>query len=203
MGKMKVLYRCEREDAWKGNPKKKSSTMRPPGNVPYVVDNLWEWKRPEGYPCRRFALFASPTPELALESARHKGRVFGVEPRGNVLLAQIEERDAKWHADCRNLKNMLRSRLMKAGWMDLSLGGKWGIAPLWAPCLSRGEVDLLFRLEPLRDLREEIWDSITFWDNVIPFKPENDMPFAEGEVFLESDEWVLHPLEEEMKPAHE
>jgi hypothetical protein len=22
------------------------STMRPPGNVPYIVDNLWEWARP-------------------------------------------------------------------------------------------------------------------------------------------------------------
>jgi hypothetical protein len=29
------------------------------------------------------------------------------------------------------------------------------------------------------------------------------MPFAQGEIFLEADEWVLHPLEEEMKPAHE
>lgn len=198
---MKVLYRCEREDAWKGNPRKKSSTMRPPGNVPYVVDNLWEWKRPEGYPCRRHAIFASPTPELALESARHKGRVFRVEPRGKVLLAQIKEKDAKWHHDCQNLKNMLRSKLMKAGWMELPLEGKRDIAPLWAPCLSREEVDLLFRLAPLRDIHDEIWGSITFWDNAILFNLGDDMPFAEGEIFLEADEWVLQPLEEEMKPG--
>ncbi len=199
---MKVLYRCEREDAWKGNPRKKCSTMRPPGNVPYMVDNLWEWKRPEGYPCRRYALFASPTPELALESAKHKGRVFRVEPRGNVLLAQIEEKDAKWHGDCQNLKNILRSRLMKAGWMELPLEGKRDIAPLWVPCLSREEVDRLFRLEPLCDIREEIWGHITFWDNAIPFNLGDDMPFPEGEIFLEADEWVLQPLEEELKPGY-
>ena len=47
-----------------------ATTSRPPGNVPYYVDNIWEWLRPEGAPSRRKAAFASPTPELAAAGAQ-------------------------------------------------------------------------------------------------------------------------------------
>jgi hypothetical protein len=64
------LYRCEQSDAEHANPRRKCLTRRPPSNVPYIVDNLWEWKRPEGYPNRRYSVFCSPSPEIARESAK-------------------------------------------------------------------------------------------------------------------------------------
>jgi hypothetical protein len=66
------IYRA-REDIETGSFKKTKDrgTRRPPGNVPYVVDNLWEWVREKDYPeypNRRQSKFASPTPEQALRS---------------------------------------------------------------------------------------------------------------------------------------
>ena len=48
---------------------RRQSTIRVPSNVPYVVDNLWESLRPKNMPSRRHAIYASPTPELALQNA--------------------------------------------------------------------------------------------------------------------------------------
>lgn len=50
-------------------------TMRPPGNVPYVVDNLWEWKRPERCADRRRSAFGSPRADLARKSGPEDGIV--------------------------------------------------------------------------------------------------------------------------------
>jgi hypothetical protein len=69
-------------------PKK---TMRPPGNVPYVVDNLWEWKRPKGYPNRRCSVFANPDPETAGKSGAAGGTVFRVEFEGEFNLCQLKD----------------------------------------------------------------------------------------------------------------
>lgn len=190
-----ILYRCEMESSDKTNPKKKLTTKRAPGNVPYVVDNLWEWKRPEGAPNRRHAVFASPTAELALESAQYKGKVFWIEPRGHVVLAQIPEKDAKFHLDCINVKRNLANLMMKRGWLELPMDQKRLIAPLWAPCLTKDEVEILFSIEPLKSIRTEIWESITFWDNARLFEFGEKPPYEEGEIFFEADEWVLHPLE--------
>lgn len=192
---MTHIYRCEREDADKRNPRKRSLTKRPPGNVPYVVDNLWEWKRPDGYPCRRHAVFASPTPELAKESAQNKGKVFTVEPKGHAVLAQIPQKDAKFHPDCTDVKRKLANLMMRKGWIDLPMEEKRIIAPLWAPCLLKEEVEELFNIEPLKSIRDEMWDSITFWNSVKIFKFGDKLPYEEGEVFFEADEWLLHPAE--------
>ncbi len=48
---------------------KRQTTLRIPSNFPYFVDNIWEWLRPAPMPSRRHAVYASPTPELALENA--------------------------------------------------------------------------------------------------------------------------------------
>ena len=68
--------------------RKAKNTMRPPGNVPYIVDNLWEWKRPKGYPNRRYSVFASPKPSLASASGPEGGTVYRVEFEGKYKLCQ-------------------------------------------------------------------------------------------------------------------
>src|SRR5215468_6363143 len=75
--------------------------MRPPLKVPYVVDNLWEWVRPECYPSRRFSAFASPQPDLAKEQGAKEGGVYRVEFRGHRRICQLKGyRNAKDHPDC-------------------------------------------------------------------------------------------------------
>ncbi|MBM9536745.1 hypothetical protein [Desulfobulbus alkaliphilus] len=76
-------------------------TMRPPGNVPYIVDNLWEWQRPLTFPCRRFSAYASPTPELALQSGPKNGKVFRLEFLDLPKIAHLKGyADSKYHPEC-------------------------------------------------------------------------------------------------------
>jgi hypothetical protein len=96
------------------------TTMRPPGNVHYVVDNLWEWKRPENYPNRRHSVFASPTPELALKAAKG-GTVYTVEFNGRCNLCQVRGHDdSKEHPDRKDLRKLL-FKIFGQHWIDGNL----------------------------------------------------------------------------------
>jgi len=125
------VYRAKKE-AELDFPKriKNHDTRRPPGNVPYVVDNLWEWVRPETYPDRRKSKFASPKAEQALRSAglladclestgvseeeiassglpdeclKH---VFRVEFVRDPVIAQLlGVEDARYHPDCQRVSS--------------------------------------------------------------------------------------------------
>ena len=84
--------------------KKYHNTMRPPRNVPYLVDNLWEWKRPKNYPNRRFSAYASPTAQLALQAAEG-GTAYTIEFNGIYKLCQVKGyKDSRNHPDCKKLK---------------------------------------------------------------------------------------------------
>lgn len=181
------IFRGERNGAEAGNPRKKGSTRRAPSNVPYIVDNLWEWKRPDGFPNRRYSVFASPSPELAMESAVKAEKCYRVEIQGDCRVAQIREPDAREHPDCRNLKRLLVSFLYEKGWMEEPLEKKLAIAALWAPCLSTEEVEEILSSAPLREIRDALWDGITIWDEVRIVDPSKGLPFSHGEVFFEAD----------------
>ena len=127
------------------------ATRRPPGYVPYVVDNLWEWVRPGAFPNRRHAAFASPSADL-IEVA---GDPHRVELRGHCKVAQIPQRDARFHPDCKELPRLLL-RLLGQEWVDSLARAKAVAGLLWAPCLSADEVDALFVTEPLAGLREQV-----------------------------------------------
>lgn len=88
----------------RGEPQHPRESVRIPSNVPYVVDNLWESLRHDHLPCRRHAVYASPTPELALRCASPSGRnvalaVYEVVIDGPFLLAQLQVEDARLHRD--------------------------------------------------------------------------------------------------------
>src|SRR5699024_1257198 len=88
------------------------TTSRPPGNVPYVVDNLWEWKRPARLPCRRQAVFASPSADLARASGADGARVYEVDLVGEFAAAQtMGLDDSKFHPECRALPLLLQKQL--------------------------------------------------------------------------------------------
>ncbi len=188
------MYRLDVADAVHSNPHRPRATRRAPGNVPYVVDNLWAWKRPEGFPCRRHSVFCSPTPELALAAGGAVGgRVFTVDAGNQAKLAQVRQRDARFHPEASGDANLakLLLRLLDRGWADGPLEAKQSIAVLWAPCLERAEVERLFELPPLAAVRERMWQAIKFWDEA-RLVQGTEWPFPEGEVFFEAESWEFH-----------
>lgn len=166
-------------------------TMRAPGNVPYIVDNLWEWARPDGFPCRRHAAYASPSPQLALQSGPEGGKVYRIDFLGELKIAQLNGySDSKYHPDCKLLKKIV-IRLLKesAGdWLDWNLDWKKDIGQLWMPCLRKGEVESLFsNISELSRIRSKVYSSIAYWNDVELIDIHQEaFSDKEGEIFFEA-----------------
>ena len=164
-------------------------TSRPPGNVPYYVDNIWEWLRPEGAPSRRKAAFASPTPELAAAGAQ--GNVADawcvelVEAQFAYQITKCEHpHDAKYHPDIARLKGLIIRALRANSWFDLPLSQRKPELDLFAPCLSKSDVqDILEASTKLE--AEQVKSASTFWQDVEIFDPMNAPPHPTGEIFFE------------------
>ncbi len=165
------------------------TTMRPPGNVPYVVDNLWEWKRPKGYPNRRCSVFANPDPETARKSGAKGGTVFRVEFQGEFKLCQTKDlEDSKFHAECDSLKKLL-FKLLKTDWLNEKLEEKVKLGRLWMPCVTKDEMNYLFgSVEQLRKVRDEAFNSIRYWDEVVLVAKNATLPYGFAELFFEAKE---------------
>lgn len=196
---MPTLYRWTDPGADKKNPQMQFETRRAPGNVPFLVDNLWEWKRPEHLANRRNSVFASPSPELArVAGGVKKGQAYRVEIKSAApKICQIRLPDAREHRDIEHLPRLLTralTKLMRSEWINRPLAEKLNVASLWAPCLSSEEVDALFATPELAPHRQTVWDSITFWNDVRLVLPDEKLPFHEGEVFFQADEYHLHSL---------
>lgn len=188
---MKV-YRAERAGADGEVTKRRHSTKRAPLNVPYLVDNLWEWTRPDGYPNRRFSIFAAPSREVAAESAYVADTIYEVCSLvpSTALIAQIPGvKDARYHPDCKTLPRKLLELLGREKWTEKGLEEKRVLAPLWAPALLKEEVESLMPPE----ICEEMKKAVTLWKDVVllPFDVDGDLADDVGEVFIEADEVVL------------
>jgi hypothetical protein len=178
-------------------------TRRPPGNVSYLVDNLWEWTRPEPYPSRRNAKFGNPDPKEALRSAHLSSpdQVYRVEFLGDPKVAQMTtDRDARDHSDCRSLRKQVVRSLDGDGhrysWVSQGFREKGPAAQLFQPCLKKEEVSQIFEeSDMLRPHREEIREAVGFWGDVVSVEP-GDLDNDEGEVFFEYEGgFRLHPIE--------
>jgi hypothetical protein len=165
------------------------STRRQPGRVPYLVDNLWAWTRPEGYPDRRQSAYASPTPEQAVASALGEEAVaYRVQFQGDYTLAQLTTgKDASDHPDCRALKKRVRRALddgNRYAWASRAASDKDLAGRLYYPCLSAEEVEEVFRsVDALRAHRDAIRDAVTFWDDVTLITGDT-LANSEGELFF-------------------
>lgn len=176
-------------------------TMRAPSNVPYIVDNLWEWARPDGYPCRRHASYASPTPKLALESGPGGGKAYQVRFLGQISIAQVKGcSDSKEHPDCKKLKkvtiHLLRQQI-DDWWLDWDIGIKQQLGQLWMPCLRKSEMDYLFAHVPeLNKIHRELRSYITYWNDIEIINPnQGGFPDKDGEIFFEArDGYQLMPI---------
>lgn len=159
-------------------------TVRLPSNVPYVVDNLWEYLRPDDMPCRRHSAYASPSAALALANAsaddRGKGfTAYRVEIFGSYRVAQLTVKDARQHPDIRRLQRLVQAR--QPAWTVLPLRSRQKIAMVFAPATSKAELLSVAAEEPeLARFLAETQTLCTFWSDA------KAMPTCtEGELFFE------------------
>jgi hypothetical protein len=168
--------------------------IRLPGNVPYLVDNVWEFTRPADKPSRRHAVYASPTAEHALNGAAGVGQpqdgfiACRVEFRKPTKTFQLSVADARYHPDVKKLQNAVHDKL--AGKTPLRFDGKLALAPLFLPGMTRDELQVAMAGNAeLRFLVEELAACVTLWGDT----PDT----AAGELFFEIGEdnaYTLHPV---------
>lgn len=160
------------------------STVRLPSNVPYVVDNLWEYLRPDAMPCRRHAVYASPSAALALANASgdDRGRGFAayrVEVSGYCRVAQLTVKDARLHPDIRRMLRLVQRR--QPEWALLPLPARQKIGMAFAPATSKAELVALAGEEPaLVAFLAEAAALCTLWTD-----SRTEPVDAEGELFFE------------------
>ena len=167
---------------------------RLPGNVPYFVDNLWEFTRPDDKPSRRHAVYASPTVELAFDGAAGVGQprdgyvACRVECVSSPKTFQLSVADARYHPDVKTLQKVAHDKL--GGESPLSFNDKLALAPLFLPGITRNE--LMAAMEQngqLHYLVEELASLVTLWSDT----PNS----AVGELFFEIDEDNSYTLHQE------
>ena len=183
-----VIYRAEK-GIGSQTVKTPHDTRRQPAHVPYLVDNLWEWARPDEYPNRRYSKFAHPHMKQALEASRDDAQEVGqVQFQGEYALAQlVDYEDAKIHPDCRRLKKKVRRALDQDGrfsWATQEMETKHPAGQLFYPCLTAVEVEDVFQsADALRKSRDEIRGSISFWSDVELVEGDH-LPSRHGECFF-------------------
>ena len=179
------LYRAIPKEAIHVEVYKRLPTKRAPSNIPYLIDNIWEYLRPDNYPSRRHAAYASPTPQLALENASAmtkdgflvKEVVFS---NANYKIAHIQVTDARFHKDIRAISNCVMTHLGK-DFTNLSLQEKMAHSALFLPCVSKEDLQKYFDINRFnKSLEYKIKETSVFWCQA-SLKPEDH----EGELFFE------------------
>lgn len=176
---------------------RRHASARVPSNVPYVVDNLWEWLRPLSMPSRRHAIYASPTPESALANAsaplnagEHYIACRVIVDPGHIRIAQLPVRDAREHPDIRAVARWV-SRNGDA-FTALGVTEKQQVGLLFMPGLKRDELEGLLLMSPLvEQLCSYVRETSTFWSAA-----STPSEVSEGELFFELiDQFVTYRLE--------
>jgi hypothetical protein len=176
----------------------RQNTPRAPSNVPYVVDNLWEALRPANMPSRRYAVYASPTAELALANASSAGAdrsdylVCELEFTGSVKVAHLQVTDARYHGDVRILQQMVIATLGR-DFGTKPAAVRMAVAPLFMPYLSTSDLATLLSVPLVAECLAKAEAVSTFWASA-QASPQSG---SDGELFLELlDEasYALRPI---------
>lgn len=159
-------------------------SRRVPKNIPYVVDNIWAWTRPEGYADRRFSKYGNPSPDQRAPGDEEK--IFRVHFRGEHTVCQLQtHEDAKHHPDVDNVKSEVLSLLGMYEWTNRPVEKKQIAGRLFMPTLSPSEVDTVVKeVFPAREDREKLKNEVRFWDHVTVVRGD-EFPATDGEVFFE------------------
>jgi hypothetical protein len=193
---MKIYRAVPRSSLVPGQAIGRNPGRRLPGNVPYLVDNIWEFARPLDMPSRRHAVYGSPTPELALDNAsadglaRHEYVACLLEFRYVPAMIQLDVTDARIHPDIGKLQKLVNRRL--GDWSAAAVDDKLALAPLFLPGVTRTELlSAMVDAPQLRDLVHEAAACATLWS------PNANAIDANGELFFEIAEdnaYTLGPV---------
>jgi hypothetical protein len=168
-------------------------TKRVPSNIPYLVDNIWEWLRPEDMPSRRFSTYASPQLSLANKYANDNSVVCTIEFCGKYKAVQlVGYEDAKLHSDIKYIQFEIFQALGQI-WTDSNLEDKLKFG-LFLPSLEKHEVESIFKEFKMEDVKKQLIENCSFWKTA---KHINKMTheLTDGEVFFHaSDGYKLKKL---------
>lgn len=159
------------------------ASKRIPSNVPYLVDNLWEWLRPDNMPSRRHSVYASPTPALALANASAGDNDFiacqVTVDAAKIRIAHLDVEDARYHPDIKNVSRLIS--LMSPMFSGLSIEKQRDMGILFMPGLSRETLDVLRTCVPeVNDICAQFASFSTFWKDASLEVGEHN-----GELFFE------------------
>lgn len=171
-----------------GKVHRRYNTQRPPSNIPYVVDNILEFLRPDDMPNRRFCAYANLTPEQALKNANppknSEGplKAYQLHFQGSHIKIANLATDAREHPSIKALQTLVQKKLdviiQSTDWAEKSR-----IAPLFFPCLTKQEISSLCQTSPLiTELLTEAAQISTFWADAV-FDPQQTA--VDGELFFE------------------
>ena len=167
-----------------------ATTPRAPGNVPFLVDNVWEWLRPASFPSRRFSAFAAPSIDGAAASAAcsadqvYRVELLDAQPVCQLINGQRPE-DARYHADIESLKRLI-IRTLPREWYQRPPFERGIEAVLFLPCATNDDIDMVMQKSTLIDA-DNIRNSCSFWRDVALL--QGDLTLQEmhhtGEIFFE------------------
>lgn len=174
------------------------ATLRAPSNIPFLVDNILEYLRPDHMPSRRHAVYASPTPELALANASavlapgDAMVVCELAFEGSVKVAHLEVSDARYHSDVRAITSAVMGALNEQQMGETGYGARAELAPLFMPWLRAHELrGLQIQVPLVRALLQRAAEVSTFWQTA---SPEVNPQFKVGELFFELSEGAYYTL---------
>lgn len=183
-----MIYRAVKELTKVDVPARQSA--RVPGNINFYVDNIWEWLRPEDMPSRRHSAFASPCPKIAAQAiGGTTAEVYRVEPALDARFCQLVQGDkpddAKYHSDCILFKKLI-IKPFQEHWITMPLEKRLFVAPLFMPCASKDEIDVVMGGDHPWDVNA-IKVNSSFWDDVEMFDPHDldQCPHPTGEIMFE------------------
>lgn len=181
------MYRAVRQHQLENNRiLTRLPTDRVPTNVPYLVDNIWEYLRPAGAPSRRQAIYASPAPELALASAstathEHDGYVVcEVEiDDPDCRIAHLSVEDAKFHTDINRVMRFA-SAFFPGFFAGKSDQQRLAYAPLFMPASPGSEIGQLLARPELATLCAVAQECMLWNEAALSIRPGH-----RGELFFE------------------
>ncbi|WP_423680154.1 MULTISPECIES: hypothetical protein [unclassified Undibacterium] len=193
---MKLYRAVARQLYEEGKIIRRNPGRRLPSNIPYLVDNLLEFARPSDKPSRRHSVYASPTPQLALQYAVAGGAdraaylVCELRCKAPPAIMQLTSQDAKLHTDVLHLQQFVNDRVR-----DMSMSSiedKLNLAPLCLPGVLKEELLAAMEKSPfLHSLVTDAAETVTFWNPA----PQDVSP--DGELFFELTDdnyFTQHPV---------
>ena len=147
--------------------------------MPYVVDNIWEWLRPEKFPSRRSSVFFIP--------ARPSGSIdyapYSIELDKGTVCQLVGLNDSIQHADCISLRRALHQFLGPTSFLeDVETKRSLGV---FLPSLTADECRReLTRIDVSGELAEMLRSTSTYWGAVRQVRVE-DQVSPVGEIFAD------------------